>query len=153
MNAQELAAEWAADHPEAADVLRAEGAAAENKRVNDVRAMLVPGHEAMIEQLAADGQTTGDAAARAIVLAEQALRADHASLRAAEGIPPLPEAPAPEGLESKPPAPPAALDPRQLASRAREIEAAAHAKGQIISIPAAVAKARQELISASEVSQ
>jgi signal peptide peptidase SppA len=90
MTPQEVAAEWAAENPEAAAALRAEGAVAETQRVNDVRAQLVPGHEALIEQFAADGHTTGDEAARAIVSAERDLRATQAEQRAVEGVAPLP---------------------------------------------------------------
>jgi signal peptide peptidase SppA len=145
MNPLELAAEWAAENPEAADALRAEGAVAETQRVNDVRAQLVPGHEALIEQFAADGQTTGDEAARAIVRAEREVRATQAEQRAGEGVAPLPEAPAPEGLEAKTPEPAPELDPQALAVRARQIVKEAAANGQTISTPAAVAQARREL--------
>lgn len=145
MNPQELAAEWAAENPEAAAALRAEGAVAETQRVNDVRAQLVPGHEALIEQLAADGQTTGDEAARAIVRAEREVRATQAEQRAVEGVAPLPEAPAPEGLEAKTPEPAPELDPQAMAVRARQIVKEAAANGQTISTPAAVAQARREL--------
>ena len=48
-----------------------EGGIAECQRVKDVRAQLVPGHEALIEQLATDGKTTGPEAAQAVVLATQ----------------------------------------------------------------------------------
>lgn len=145
MTPQEVAAEWAAENPEAASVLRAEGAAAETQRVNDVRAQLVPGHEALIEQFAADGHTTGDEAARAIVRAERDLRATQAEQRAVEGVAPLPEALAPEGLEAKAPEPAPELDPQALAIRARQIVKEAQANGQTISTPAAVAQARREL--------
>lgn len=145
MNPQELAAEWAAENPEAAAALRAEGAVAETQRVNDVRAQLVPGHEALIEQLAADGQTTGDEAARAIVRAEREVRATQAEQRVVEGVAPLPEAPAPEGLEAKTPEPAPELDPQAMAVRARQIVKEAAANGQTISTPAAVAQARREL--------
>lgn len=148
MSPQELAAEWAAENPEAAAVLRAEGAAAETQRVNDVRAQLVPGHEALIEELAADGYTTGDEAARAIVKAERELRATQATDRASDAPAPLPEAPAPEGLEAKDPEPPAQIDPRALAARAREISANERAHGRVITDAAAVAMARQELTTA-----
>jgi ATP-dependent protease ClpP protease subunit len=56
------------------DSARSEGAAAENQRINDVRAQLIPGHEALIEQLAADGKTTGAQAAMAIIAAEKSQR-------------------------------------------------------------------------------
>lgn len=145
MTPQELAAEWAAENPEAAAVLRAEGAAAETQRVNDVRAQLVPGHEALIEQFAADGQTTGDEAARAIVKAERDIRATQAEQRAADGVEALPDAPAPEGLEAKPEAAAPEVDPQVLAARAREIVAEAQSRGVAVTVPNAVAQARREL--------
>jgi capsid assembly protease len=52
---------------------KAMGAAAERQRITDVRAQLIPGHEALIEQLAMDGKTTGPEAAAKVVAAEKAL--------------------------------------------------------------------------------
>jgi len=54
---------------------KAAGAQAENERVAAVRGQLIPGHEALIDQLAADGRTTGPEAAMAIIGAEKGLRA------------------------------------------------------------------------------
>jgi signal peptide peptidase SppA len=51
---------------------RAQGAQAEAERVAAVRAQTMPGHEPLIERLAADGKTTGPEAAMAIVAAERA---------------------------------------------------------------------------------
>lgn len=73
---------------------KADGAAAENQRIKDVRAQLIPGHEALIEALAADGKTSGAEAALAIVGAEKALR--NQALAAIEGEAP-PAAPHAEG--------------------------------------------------------
>jgi signal peptide peptidase SppA len=145
MSFTEVAADWAAENPEAAAILRSEGASAETQRVNDVRAQLVPGHEALIEQFAADGQTTGDQAARAIVQAEREVRTAQAAARASDAVAPLPEAPAPEGLEAKTPEPAAQPNPVAVAARARQIADEGKAKGLTISIPAAVAQATQEL--------
>lgn len=50
------------------------GAASERQRSADVRAQVIPGHEALIEQLAFDGKTTGADAAMAMVGAEKSLR-------------------------------------------------------------------------------
>jgi len=58
----------------AVSAARVEGAAAERQRITDVRAQLIPGHEALIEELAFDGKSTGADAAQAIVAAEKALR-------------------------------------------------------------------------------
>lgn len=56
--------------PDAAKI-RAEGSEAERQRIADVRAAALPGHEKLIEQLAFDGKTTGDQAARMVLAAER----------------------------------------------------------------------------------
>jgi signal peptide peptidase SppA len=53
---------------------KALGAAAERQRITDVRAQLIPGHEALIDQMAADGKTTGPEAAMKIVAAEKTVK-------------------------------------------------------------------------------
>lgn len=53
---------------------RTEGAAAERDRIAAVRAQSLPGHEALIDKLAADGQTSGPQAAAAVLAAERNLR-------------------------------------------------------------------------------
>lgn len=55
------------------------GATAELQRIKDVRAQLIPGHEATIEKLAFDGKSTGADAAMAMVAAEKGLREAAAS--------------------------------------------------------------------------
>ena len=79
---------------------KCDGAAAENQRIKDVRAQLIPGHEALIEQLAADGKTTGAEAAMAIIGAEKALRQQAAAAIEGEANPAVPHAAA-GGGESK----------------------------------------------------
>lgn len=152
MTPTELAAEWAAENPEAAAVLRAEGrvegAMGERDRIAAVRAQSMPGHEALIETLAADGHTTGPEAAMAVVAAENALRKTQAQAREDEAPAPVAFAPAPEGLESQPGPPAAEVDPQVLAARARKIVAEAKANGEAITVPNAVAQARRELINA-----
>lgn len=69
-----IAAEATAGHAEALEAARAEGAAAEMQRIQDVRAQSLPGHEALIEQLAFDGKSSAADAALAIVNAEKAAR-------------------------------------------------------------------------------
>lgn len=68
---------------------RTEGAKAEQARIAEVRAQAIPGHEPLIEALAADGKSTGADAAMAIVAAEKALRAK-AAIEANTGNPPVP---------------------------------------------------------------
>lgn len=69
-----IVAEATSGLPEQLAQARAAGAQAERDRIADVRGQLVPGHEAMIEQMAFDGVSTGSDAARAIVAAERDLR-------------------------------------------------------------------------------
>lgn len=71
---------------------RKEGAAAELARVAGVRQQLIPGHEALIEQLAMDGQSTGADAAQAIVAAEKAQRTAQLELQQGEANRPVPPA-------------------------------------------------------------
>lgn len=92
MTAQELAAKFAAENPEAAALIRLEGAAAELQRVKDVRAAALPGHEAMIETLAMDGKTTGAEAALAVIAAERGKTSAAAAARAADAPAPVAQA-------------------------------------------------------------
>lgn len=142
------AAAWAADHPEAAAILRAEGAAAECERVTAVRSMTLPGHEALIEQLATDGRTTGPEAAVLVNAAERQRVATAKDQRMTDALQPVDFAPAPTEAEAAPAAP-VAVDPiaqgAALAGRARELIVAAEAKGQSLSVLAAMEQARAEL--------
>ena len=52
-------------------------AAAERERIQAVLGQLIPGHEALVERLAFDGQTTGPEAAAAVLAAERRLRDGH----------------------------------------------------------------------------
>ena len=54
---------------------KTEGATAEQLRIKGVREQSVPGHEALIENMALDGKSTAADAALAIVAAEKTLRA------------------------------------------------------------------------------
>lgn len=124
MTPTEAAAKFAAENPDAAAVLRAEGATAETKRAADVRAALLPGHEALIERLAADGKTTGADAAKAIIAAEQANRTAQATARTEDAPKPVKQVP----VEAD-----ANADPAQIAASA--------SKGDLLSNPAALDKA------------
>ena len=68
----------------------ATGAAAENQRIKDVRAQLIPGHEALVESLAFDGKTTGAEAAMAIIGAEKSQRVSAAAALDDEAPPVVP---------------------------------------------------------------
>lgn len=72
MDPKEIAAKFAADNPQAAAILRAEGSAGERDRIKAVREQSMPGHEALIDALAADGKTTGPEAAMQVLAAERA---------------------------------------------------------------------------------
>jgi capsid assembly protease len=69
---------------EATATATAAGAAAERQRGADVRAQSLAGHEALIEQLAADGKTTGPEAAMAVLTAERTRAAGAAAAHFAD---------------------------------------------------------------------
>lgn len=89
MNPQEIAAKFAAEHPEAVAIVRAEGAEGERARIQAVREQAMPGHEALIEALAADGKTTGPEAAVQVLAAERSRVAGVASAREADAPAPV----------------------------------------------------------------
>lgn len=72
MTHEELAAQFAAEHPEACALIQAEAAAAERARIQAVEGQTLPGHESLIAQLKFDGKTTGAEAAVQILQAEKA---------------------------------------------------------------------------------
>lgn len=88
-------AELQAAHPELYAELRAEILADEHARQNDVRAQSLPGHEALIAQMAADGTTTGPMAAVAVLAAERTVAAGRLSALAADAPAAVPHAAAP----------------------------------------------------------
>jgi signal peptide peptidase SppA len=110
LNADEIAAQ----HPEGATALRAQGAQAERERIAAVREQLMPGHEALIERLAADGVTTGPQAAMQVLQAERAARGAQAAARAADAPRPLALDPAPAAEDVPKPA-----APRNLGAQGR----------------------------------
>lgn len=69
--------------------VRAEAAAAERQRINDVRAQALPGHEALVEQLAFDGKTTGAEAALQILAAERIKLSNMSSARSSDAQKPV----------------------------------------------------------------
>lgn len=109
----------------------AEGHAAETARVAEVFAVTLPGHEKLIQALALDGKTTGGEAAAQIIAAEKKGGADYlegADKTEANKVKGGPEA---QGGKS-------AVDPRALAVEARALVDAEAAKGNKITISAAV---------------
>lgn len=94
-----------AEHPALFAQLRTEftaaGAAAEIQRAAAVRAQSLPGHEQLIEQLVADGKTTGDQAAAAVLAAERSTREAAARAHAADAPAAVKPGAAPEDKGSK----------------------------------------------------
>jgi signal peptide peptidase SppA len=84
-NQPTTAAELMEAFPQAAQELRAEAAEAERERIRAVEAQALPGHEALIDQLRLDGQTTGEQAAVQVLQAEQQRKAVTRDQIAAEG--------------------------------------------------------------------
>lgn len=95
MDHNQAAADWAAENPEAAAVLRTEGAASERDRIAAVRAQSLPGHEGLIERLAADGHTTGPEAAVQVVAADRVRQQGIAQARLDDAIDAVPQSAAP----------------------------------------------------------
>jgi hypothetical protein len=69
-----IAKEATADQETKLAQARQEGAEAERGRIQEVRMQLVSGHEALIEELAFDGKTTGPEAAVRVIAAEKLVR-------------------------------------------------------------------------------
>ena len=106
-----------AQAPELAEAFRAEGAAAERARILAVEAQALPGHEALIAQLKADGKTSGPEAAAQVLAAEKAKLAGMAQQLAADAPAPVPHATAPQEQ--------VAADPRaDLHAKAKAYQAA-----------------------------
>lgn len=78
------------------DEARAKGATAERARILAVEAQALPGHEALIAHLKADGVTTGEQAAMAVLAAERAGNGQRLDKLFADAPAPVPHAAAPE---------------------------------------------------------
>lgn len=114
----QLQAEFSATPTAAATATAtAAGAAAERQRIADVRAQTLPGHEALVEQLAFDGKTTGSDAAMAVMAAERARIAGAAAAHAADAPNAVQHSAAPSDAAKTP------------AAKAAEAEALAKTKG------------------------
>ena len=81
-----------AEHPDVADALRAE----ERDRILGIEQAALPGHEAMVAEMKADGRTTPGEAALRINAAERAARATAVQQIIAQAPQPAPAASAPE---------------------------------------------------------
>lgn len=102
------------------------GAAAEAKRISDVRAQTLPGHEALVEKLAFDGKTTGPEAAMAVMAAERSRIGAAAAAHMADAPAAASQSSAPADTEKT--------------DDAKAAEAAALAKTEGISVVAALKK-------------
>jgi signal peptide peptidase SppA len=76
-----------------------EGQKAEQQRIKDVEAALLPGHESLIQAFKDDGKTTGAEAMAAVFAAEKKIREDQAAKLAQDAIKPAAAAPAPAAAE------------------------------------------------------
>lgn len=91
--------ELRAAHPDLCAALteegRVAGATAERERIFAIEAAALPGHEALIAQLKADGKTSGGEAAVAVIAAEKQLAGNRATQLLADAPLPVPHAAAP----------------------------------------------------------
>jgi signal peptide peptidase SppA len=126
MTPQELADKFKAENPAAHALILAAGATAEQSRIAAVREQLIPGHEALIEQLAADGKTTGAEAAMAVLAAERGSRQAAATARLADAPPPV------------------------KTEATAEVEQKAATKGDLMQNPQALDKAAREYMAANK---
>lgn len=111
-----------AEAPELIEALQAEGrqqgAAAECARIQAVFGQAMPGHDALIRELAFDGKTTGPEAAVAVLAAERNQRTRAAAQLHADAPQPVPQAATP--AVDAPVAPAAADDGRPLEQRCQD---------------------------------
>lgn len=132
----------ASDFPDIAAALRAEGAQAELQRILAVEAQMLPGHKALIDQLKADGKTTGPEAAAHVLAAERSkLAATRADL---ENDAPAPLPPAASPVDQPAVSPKAPANSDVLAARARALVAEAEGQGTRLSYANAVQQALKE---------
>jgi signal peptide peptidase SppA len=78
------------------------GATQERERIQAVRAQTLPGHEALIDQLAFDGQTSGPEAAAAVLAAERSLRQAAVQAHHRDAPAPAPASAAPNDTQAEP---------------------------------------------------
>lgn len=87
-------------NPNLVQAITVEGATAERKRIQEVLAQSLPGHEALVNALAFDGKTTAAEAALQILSAEKKVRGERKEKIYRESPDP---APTPEPTPNKPP--------------------------------------------------
>lgn len=72
----------ASDHADIADHFKALGAEAERKRILDIEAVALPGHDKLVAEMKADGSVTaGDAAQRILAAEQQKLKNANAAIQ------------------------------------------------------------------------
>lgn len=121
--------------PNATAAIRTEGAAAERSRILGIEANALPGHGELVAKLKADGQSTPEQAAVAILKAEREKGSDTMKALEADGV----EAAAPSAGPDKG----HVTDPRTIAKEARKMVTAAEARGERLSYADACSKAAQ----------
>ena len=102
------------------------GAEAERARIQAVQAQVIPGHEALVQQLAFDGKTTGPEAAVAVLAAERKVRHTAAADLAADA--PAPVRPAAAQAVETPAAAAAQQTPEEQAKAAWDANAVTRAE-------------------------
>ncbi len=123
--------EATAGHAEAIEAARKEGAASETARVKGVFAQSMPGHDALIQTLALDGETSGEQAAVKVLAAEREATSGH--LEAAKKTPAndVEEVAASGDTKTR-------VDSKSVATEANSLVKEAAAKGEKLSFAAAV---------------
>jgi ClpP class serine protease len=86
----------AANHPDLIQALQSEGAAAERERILAIQALAMPGHDALLAELVADGKTTAPEAAVQLLAAEKAANQTRAEQLRAAAPQPVAHAAAPD---------------------------------------------------------
>ncbi|OWY32016.1 S49 family peptidase [Herbaspirillum aquaticum] len=120
----------------------AEGAASERQRILGIEAHSMPGHEALISTLKADGKTTPDQAAAQVLGAEKTKLAAMATNLKGDAPDPVKPTDDPQATSAKKPTHEA------IAARAQEIVTAESNAGRRISYAQAAARANNELSAA-----
>ena len=78
------------------------GATQERERIQAVRAQSLPGHEALVDKLAFDGQTGGPEAAAAVLAAERGVRQAAVQAHHRDAPAPAPASAAPSDTQPEP---------------------------------------------------
>lgn len=129
-------AEQTRTHTAAIDTMRAEAATAETTRVKGILALgkKMPGHDALVEEMAYDGKTTVDQASTRLIDANASKLAGKKTDLTADAPKPVAAATAPATEAAE-----VTIDPQALAQKAREYQAEQSKLGRQISAAEAVA--------------